>query len=60
MGTHYNFSVTDPVVRSAFSRKDEGDYSISDVYVCLSLTEPYEGDGRCHKLVAAIMKNPPL
>ncbi len=60
LGTNYNLSVTDPVARSVFSRKKEGDYPIRDVYICVSLTEAYEGDGRCHKLVAAILTNPPL
>ena len=55
-GTHHNFSVTDPLARD----KPEGDYPLNDVYLCISLTEPYENDGRCHKLVAAIIRNPPL
>ena len=59
-GTHYNFSLTDPAARAAFSAKDEGDYPLTDVYLCVSLTEPYKEDTRCHKLVASIIKNPPL
>jgi len=55
-GTHHNFSVTDPVARY----KPEGDYQLNDVYLCISLTEPFDKDGRCHKLVAAIISNPPL
>ena len=58
--THYNLSVTDPVARGAFATKQEGDYPLNDVYLCVSLTEPYEHDDRCHKLVAAIISNPPL
>jgi hypothetical protein len=58
--THYNLSVTDPVARNAFANREEGDYPLSDVYLCVSLTEPYEHDDRCHKLVAAIISNPPL
>jgi hypothetical protein len=53
-------SVTDPAVRDAFARKDEGEYPFTDVYLCISLTERYDEDGRHHKLVAAIVKNPPL
>jgi len=33
---------------------------LNDVYACISLTEPYEKDNRCHKVVAAILSNPPL
>lgn len=59
-GTHYNLSLTDPVAISAFGAESEGSYPLNDVYVCVSLTEPYDKDGRCHKLVAAIFRNPPL
>jgi hypothetical protein len=59
-GTHHNFSLTDPAALRAFSAKQEGDYPLNDVYVCVSLTEPYKEDGRCHKLVAAVLRNPPL
>jgi hypothetical protein len=59
-GTHYNLSATDPIVRDAFAAKQEGDYPWNDVYLCVSLTEPYEHDDRCHKLVAAIIGNPAL
>ncbi len=59
-GTHHNLSLTDPVARDAFAPKEEGAYPLTDLYLCVSLTEPYEHDDRCHKLVAAIIKNPPL
>lgn len=59
-GTHYNLSLTDPVARDRFSAKQEGGYPLNDVYLCVSLTEPYEHDDRCHKLVAAIISNTPL
>jgi Dual OB-containing domain len=58
--THHNFSLTDPVARQGFSGKEQGEYPLSDVYLCISLTEPYEEDGRCHKLVAAAITSPPL
>ena len=32
-GMHHNFSVTDPVVRDAFSEKED-DYLLNDVYLC--------------------------
>jgi len=56
-GVYHNFSITDPLVRDRFGSKQEGDYALKDVYLCLSLTEPFEKDGRCHKLVAAIISN---
>jgi hypothetical protein len=59
-GTEYNLSVTDPAVRNALARKPEGNYPFADVYLCISLTEPYDEDGRCHKLVAAVIRNPLL
>lgn len=59
-GTHYNLGVTDPVARDRFKMRPEGDYPLNNVYTCVSLTEPYEVDGRCHKLVAAIISNLPL
>ena len=59
-GTYYSLSLTDPVACEAFKPKDAGEYPLSDAYLCVSLTEPYDKDGRCHKLVAAIFTNPPL
>jgi hypothetical protein len=59
-GTNHNFSVTDPAARTAFGSKGQGDYPIGKTYLCLSLTEPFDKDGRCHKLVAGILSDPPL
>ncbi len=60
-GIYYSLSVTDPVVRDAFKGKSEGEYQLKDVYLCISLTEPWDKDNnRCHKLIAAIIKDPPL
>jgi len=59
-GIHYILRSTDPAVRNAFAGKGEGDYPMNEVYLCVSLTEPAPQDGRCHKLVAAVIKNPPL
>lgn len=60
-GIYYSLSLTDPVATNAFAAKDEGDYQLNDVYLCVSLTEPFERDNnRCYKLVAAIISNPPL
>jgi hypothetical protein len=59
-GVYHSLSLTDPVARNAFVAKVEGDYPLNGAYLCVSLTEAYAEDGRCHKLVAAIMTNPPL
>jgi hypothetical protein len=54
-GTHHNFSVTDPRARDVFGPQGVGIYPIGEAYLCVSLTEPFEKDGRCHKLVAGIL-----
>jgi hypothetical protein len=60
-GVDYKLSLTDPVAIAAFEAKEEGDYELNGVYLCISLTEPWAKDNnRCHKLVAAVMSNPPL
>ena len=60
-GIYYSLSVTDPVARNAFKEKPEGEYPMEDVYLCISLTEPWDKDNnRCHKLIAAIIGDPPL
>ena len=62
-GVHHNFSVTDPAARDHL---DAGKATripfqpASSLYLCVSLTEPYPGDHRCHKLIAAILTDPPL
>jgi hypothetical protein len=57
---YHSLSLTDPVAHNAFATKAEGAYPLNDAYLCVSLTEPYAEDGRCHKLVAAIIRNPSL
>ena len=54
-GTGYNFIVTDIATEQAFLLRDEGVFPITGAYMCVSLTQAYEGDGRCHKLVATII-----
>lgn len=54
---HYNLSVTDPAVREEYADREDGFYPMDGVYICVSLTEPYEQDDRCHKLVAAVIRN---
>ena len=60
-GAHYNLRLTTPLPKSAFAAKGDGAYPLDNVYICVSLTEPWKKDkNRCHKLVAAIFSNPPL
>jgi hypothetical protein len=60
-GSHYKLSLTDPIAIHAFAAKEDGTYVLNEVYLCISLTEPWEKDNnRCHKLVASIFSNPPL
>ena len=55
-GIFYNLRTTDPAVWPAYRAKEEGEYPLGNVFLCVSLTQPYDdGDGRCHKLVAAIL-----
>ena len=54
----YRLGVTDPVVKSTY---DQGEYGIQpisrrNVYLCISLGEPYRGFA--YKLVAAIINLP--
>jgi hypothetical protein len=58
-GTRYALKVTDPLADAAFRQKEDGTYPL-DAYLCVSLTEPYEKDNRCHKLAAAIICNNPF
>jgi len=51
----YNFSITNPLIRNIFAGRNEGQYELPDAYLCVSLTEPFEKDGRCYKLVAAVL-----
>jgi hypothetical protein len=59
-GVDYALKVTDPVADETFRAKKDGEYVLEDVFLCVSLTEPYEKDGRCHKLAAAIISNKPF
>jgi hypothetical protein len=57
----YSLSLTDPAAIAVFAESKEGDYELNDVYLCVSLTEPWAKDNnRCHKLAAAVMSDPPL
>jgi hypothetical protein len=58
-GIAYRFMVTDPIAERAFLAREDGLFPLNNVYLCVSLTEPFDGDGRCHKLVAAVIGQPP-
>jgi hypothetical protein len=59
-GVDYALKVTDPVADEAFRAKKDGEYVLEDVLLCVSLTEPYDKDKRCHKLAAAIISKRPF
>ena len=56
----YRLTLTDPAVISALATAGKTRVEIDDVFLCISLTEPWPGDNRCHKLVAAVIHNPPF
>jgi hypothetical protein len=62
-GSLYKLKVTDSVVRDRFAGCGKGTHRLPEfrrTYVCVSLTKAWEGDGRCHKLIAAVLTDPPL
>jgi len=57
-GTDHSIKVTDPLAINWFRKKSESELELTEVYLCLSLTEPWPKDNnRCHKLIAAVMSN---
>ena len=57
---HYSLRITDPFVTKRCESKEDGKYAFGDVFLCISLTELYDKDHRCHKLIAAVIANPPI
>ena len=60
-GMVYKLSVTDPAIRERLDSYRLGKYRLPEyrnAILCVSLTKPYEGDGRCHKLIAAVLTPP--
>jgi hypothetical protein len=53
----HSLRVTDPEIAGKFESKQDGRYPLQDVHLCVSLTEPFEMDKRCHKLVASVILN---
>jgi hypothetical protein len=49
----YSLWVTDPVVERAYLAKPDGDYPLRDVYLTISIGEPYQD--YCYKLVATVI-----
>ena len=47
-GIYYSLSLTDPVSCNAFAAREEGEHPLNEVYICVSLTEAFAKDGRCH------------
>ena len=57
----YILQITDPIVTTFYQSKEEGEYLLNDIDICVSLTEPWVKDrNRCHKLVAAVLSAQPL
>ena len=54
----YFLNLTDPIVIDYLCRKGLGKYRFDNVYLTVSLTEPFAFDNRCHKLIAAVMRKP--
>jgi len=54
LSEYYALCVTDPNIVKAYRDAEEEDCPLEGVYLCVSLTEPYEKDGRCHKVVATV------
>ena len=52
----YNFSITDPKVESYFFKKQDGKYQMNNLYLCISISEPFKD--YCYKLVASMVTNP--
>jgi len=52
-GIRYALWVTDPDFEREYLARGDGEYSIGECYMTVSLGEPYEG--HCYKLVAAVL-----
>ena len=59
----YKLSLTDPAIRDEFEPRGFGKYPFQDrgdIFLCVSLSEKFKTDGRCHKLIAAVMTPPAI
>ena len=55
-GNDYALWITDPDIETAYLKRENGDYDLSECYLTISLGEPY--NDHCYKLIAAIMESP--
>lgn len=46
--------MTDPIIERAYLSRKDGDYSMGESYLTISLGEPF--NNHCHKLVAAVIE----
>ena len=51
--TGYSLRVTDPLCEQRYKHLDDGDYTVGESYLTVSLGEPY--DGYSYKLIAAVI-----
>jgi hypothetical protein len=59
----YKLSITDPAIREVFEPRGLGVHPIDrggDLFLCISLSEAFRIDGRCHKLIATVLTDPAL
>lgn len=52
-GDDYRWAVTDPVIEREYLRRENGEYELDDVILCVSLGEAWEG--YCYKFCAAVI-----
>ena len=52
----YALWITDPAIETAYLKRENGNYGMSECYLTISLGEPY--NDYCYKLIAAIMERP--
>lgn len=55
-GVNYKLKVKDRIVEGEFSSKAPSEKSVGPHYLCISLTLPYDDNGRAYKLVAGMAK----
>lgn len=51
----YLLAVTDPYIERLYLAGKDGEYEISEGYLCVSLGDVYERDQCCYKLIAAVI-----
>ncbi len=52
----YALWITDPDIETAYLKRENGNYDLSECYLTISLGEPHKG--YCYKLIAAVMERP--